>query len=81
MCQDPKCKDPKQCASHECTLGEIEKLREENKKIREDLDELKGIIHGLHDIESVIREIYSSHRHPIIHSIKKFFEGGKKDGV
>lgn len=77
MCSH-NCKDPNQCQSHECTLAEIEKLKKENQKFKAELEELKDVIHSLHDIESTIKEIYSSHRHPIIHSIQKFFEGGKK---
>lgn len=70
------CKDPKQCQSHDCTLKEIADLKEENEKFRKELNDLKELVHNLTDIEKTIKEIYKHHRHPIINSIKKFFEGG-----
>lgn len=79
MCTNQTCKDPNQCQSHEKTREELRKLREENQKFRKELDDLKDAIDGLKELESTIKDIYARHKHPIIHSIMKFFKGGKEE--
>lgn len=67
------------CDTHDCTLNEIKEIKEENMRIRAELQKLKDAMHSFEEFEDLVIERYRNN-HPIRSKFFKLFEKKDKKG-
>lgn len=65
------------CETHSRTMKEINELREENKKIRHELNELKKIVNGFKELERKIAIVCHTREQSLWKRILNFLMGNK----